>query len=651
MDRTENDLFDNRICSQCAADPAAVAQTVCPHSPLLTDDPLLGTTIAQRYRLLSVIGMGGWSTVYKAEDTKLGRLVAIKILHPHLCMDQEKLQRFQREAQSASTINNINVGTIYDTGMLPAGRPYIVMELVEGKSLAEVIAEHRPLPELIDIFKQICRGLDTIHKNTIIHRDLKPSNIILSGEGIVKLLDFGSAKWILANERLTKTDEAIGTPSYMSPEQCWGRRVDARSDIYSLGCIMYEAVTGVKAFPSDSSMMCMQLQMQSMPPTFRHVSTTEAPAGLEHIIFKALAKNPGDRFDNAGALLDALDSYDKPPSFAQKALHLVSRKKSKIKPWMLVTCSILATAIGVAAWMFVAPQLQPKRTLSFPEGHSVGTLYEIKNPGRPGEARVRIGDAQGQVSVAADASIALNQIPKKDASTFGFVDSLKPDDLYSVDLYDGTVTADSVRQLNKLSGLKVLSFSRSDLTDNTVSDLNIPNLKGLDLTETKLTDVAIHHIVEGMPNLKWISLTSNPFVTNKGVSELANLKQVNAVKLAEMPKVTGECLTALSASPTLSFIEMTSDKVDNQQLPPLINAAFLHNLDVADTSVTDDAVATLAQCRSLNNLNLNEDKVTDACIPSLLKMKTLRHLHLSGTQISKPGLGKLKSGLPECTFD
>jgi len=651
MDRTQNDLLDFRICSQCAADPAAVAQTVCPHSPLLTDDPLLGTTIAQRYQVLSVIGMGGWSTVYKAEDTKLKRFVALKILHAHLCMDQEKLQRFQREAQSASSINNLNVGTIYDTGMLPAGRPYIVMELVEGKSLAEVIAQRKPLPELIDIFKQICRGLDAIHKYTIVHRDLKPSNIIISEAGIVKLLDFGSAKWILANERLTKTDEAIGTPSYMSPEQFWGRKVDARSDIYSLGCIMYEAVSSTKAFPGDRSLLCMQLQMQSLPPALKQVSTEAVPARLEQIIFKALAKNPNDRFENVDQLLAALEGYNSPPSFVQNALHLVSLQKSKIRPWMVATGSLLLLVVGFTTWLFVAPQLEPKRILSFPEGHSVGALYEIKNLGQPGEARVRIGDAQGQVIVAADTPIALNQIPKKDAVTLSFVDSLKPDDLYSVDLYDGAITADSVKQLNKLSGLKVLSFSRSDVTDETISYLYIPNLKGLDLNETKLTDVGVHHIVEAMPKLKWISLMSTPYVTNSGVSELAKLTQVDALRLAEMPKVTGECVAALSKSPTLSFLEMTSDKVDNQQLQPLTNAPSLHALDLANTSVTDDGVATLAQCVHLRNLNLNEDKVTDACIPSLLKIKTLRHLHLSDTQITKPGLEKLKSGLPECTFD
>lgn len=260
--------------------------------------------------------MGGWSSVYAAVDRQLNRRVAVKVLHRFMAENADHVKRFQREAESAGAINNIHVCTIHDTGVLENGQPFIVMELLEGKPLSEVLKNEGRLGvhRAVRVFMQACLGFAAAHAQGIVHRDIKPSNIFLRDDGnedFVKIVDFGLAKLLAGQQKiddLTATGETFGTPSYMSPEQLTEKDLDARSDIYSLGCVMYEALTGYKAVSAETMYGCVVKQLNEKPKSFAQVrSDLYIPDGLERLVFKAIEKDPNARFNSMNELQEHLE--------------------------------------------------------------------------------------------------------------------------------------------------------------------------------------------------------------------------------------------------------------------------------------------------------------------------------------------------------
>jgi tetratricopeptide (TPR) repeat protein/predicted Ser/Thr protein kinase len=301
-------------------------------------DPLAGSALADQYETERLIGSGGWSLVYRAKQKSLGRPVAIKILHSHLMFDPDKVMRFQREAESASKFNHPAIPSVYDFGVMHTGQPYMIMAYVEGRSLAEVVAQDGPLPfdKAVDIFIQTASGLQSAHERGVIHRDIKPSNILLTKDkGEVKILDFGLAKLvdIGAGEvaaTLTQAGHTIGTPAYMSPEQCLGQNLDARSDIYSLGCVMFEMVTGQRPFEGRDAFEAMSLHLRG-DISFDETAIKETiPPAVEACILKALEKNPADRYQSAQELTNALSAIHSQNQMRHSAAHRVVASFQKI---------------------------------------------------------------------------------------------------------------------------------------------------------------------------------------------------------------------------------------------------------------------------------------------------------------------------------
>jgi len=271
------------------------------------------TTLAKtgRYQLLDELGRGAMGVVYRAHDPVIGRDVAVKTMH--LSADgsganrPEFLTRFQTEARAAGILTHPNIVVVYDAGE-EAGVFYITMELVEGRSLQSLLDEHQsfPLPRAIKIIEQACSALDYAHKHNIIHRDVKPANLMIAAEDTVKITDFGTAKILRFNT--TQTAAVIGTPSYMSPEQIKGKTVDGRSDIFALGVILYELVTGEKPFPGQNitTVIYKIVNEEPVPPRELDPSLSN---GLCNVIARALSKDPTTRFQTCGELLDALKNY------------------------------------------------------------------------------------------------------------------------------------------------------------------------------------------------------------------------------------------------------------------------------------------------------------------------------------------------------
>jgi serine/threonine protein kinase len=286
--------------------------------------PPIGSTFADRYEITSLLGFGGMSIVYKARHKHMDRIVAIKVLHPDLMNDPMALERFQQESRAAASLTHPNVVTVYDFGMSPQGQAFFVMDCLEGTTLEELLEKQKRLPvdRAVNIFKQICDGLESAHKKGIIHRDLKPPNIALipqeDGSDLVKILDFGVAKLLPKADgqalRLTQTGEVFGSPLYMSPEQCLGKKLDGRSDLYALGCLMYEVLTGSPAVIADSFLEALNKHVGEEPKSFKEIAPSLAiPGELEAIVFKCLAKDPEQRFRTVGELKDALSRFQSPP--------------------------------------------------------------------------------------------------------------------------------------------------------------------------------------------------------------------------------------------------------------------------------------------------------------------------------------------------
>ncbi|HEY0226153.1 MAG TPA: Stk1 family PASTA domain-containing Ser/Thr kinase [Mycobacterium sp.] len=263
--------------------------------------------LSDRYELGDILGFGGMSEVHLARDVRLHRDVAVKVLRADLARDPSFYLRFRREAQNAAALNHPSIVAVYDTGEAetPSGPlPYIVMEYVDGVTLRDIVHNDGPLPprRAIEIIADACQALNFSHRNGIIHRDVKPANIMISTTNAVKVMDFGIARAIAdSGNSVTQTAAVIGTAQYLSPEQARGETVDARSDVYSLGCVLYEVLTGEPPFTGDSpvAVAYQHVREDPIPPSRRHAGISP---DLDAVVLKALAKNPDNRYQTAGEM-------------------------------------------------------------------------------------------------------------------------------------------------------------------------------------------------------------------------------------------------------------------------------------------------------------------------------------------------------------
>lgn len=264
-----------------------------------------GQKINDRYQIVRLIGEGGMANVYLALDTILDRYVAVKLLRGDLANDEKFVRRFQREAISASSLSHPNIVEMYDVGE-DNGQYFIVMEYVDGKTLKSLIKRRGALtiPEVIDIMLQLTSGLSCAHNSYIIHRDIKPQNILIKEDGTVKITDFGIALAINAQE-LTQTNSVMGSVHYLPPEQANGSGSTIKSDIYSLGILMYELLTGSIPFKGDNAVEIAIKQMKDQLPSICKINP-DIPQSLENIVLKAAAKNPKNRYDNVNEMYDDL---------------------------------------------------------------------------------------------------------------------------------------------------------------------------------------------------------------------------------------------------------------------------------------------------------------------------------------------------------
>ncbi|MFW5876462.1 MAG: protein kinase domain-containing protein [Myxococcota bacterium] len=281
-------------------------------------DPYIGQKIAGQFEIVDRIGSGGMGAVYRALQPDMNRYVAVKILHPKYLARKDLVSRFRREARAMSQLSHPNTARVFLYGQLEDQACYFVMEHLEGRNLAQVVRAEGPMEprRALDVMVQVCGALEEAHQNGIIHRDLKPENIFVTVQGGIedypKVLDFGLAKVTEKQMRpgsliLTGEGMVFGTPEFMSPEQAQGQPLDPRSDIYSLGVILYELLTGKLPFDAKKPLEFIHLHVSSPPiPMSQRAPDTEFAPELEETVMRALAKKPEDRYPSASAFADAL---------------------------------------------------------------------------------------------------------------------------------------------------------------------------------------------------------------------------------------------------------------------------------------------------------------------------------------------------------
>jgi tRNA A-37 threonylcarbamoyl transferase component Bud32 len=419
---------------------------------------LVGQVIAERYHIVRLLGEGGMGRVYLAEHVRMGRTCAVKVMNPKLLNDPDSVSRFSREAANASRITHPNVAAIYDFGEMD-DIVYIAMEYVDGPSLAGVLAKDRRLDQrrVVGIGTQVADALAAAHDFGIVHRDLKPDNVMLTrsrtGEDLVKVVDFGIAKATQGGrQNVTRTGFVIGTPAYMSPEQILGDVLDGRSDIYSLGCILYEMVTGARVFAGSSGEVSIHQRLTEPAPRARVVQQ-DISSGLDEVVAKALARSPDQRFQSAGELRDALAGTlaeaEEPVGSATTMLrHRSSRAEGPRLGWMVGAVVGLA-AIGVAGWLWLRPHgvaddTQPLRipaTPTAPVATAPGSGPSAPAPVTPEPVETGGTPTPGTTPAPAPA-------PVPNPGTVAFEQPLPPDARVTVDGKEARVPNDGTISLS-----------------------------------------------------------------------------------------------------------------------------------------------------------------------------------------------------------
>src|SRR5215208_3789760 len=329
------------------------------------------TLVDGRYRIIRRLGSGGMADVYCAEDTQLGREVALKLLYRRIAEDEEFVERFRREASSAAGLQHPNVVQVFDRSEWD-GTYYIAMEFLEGRNLKQIVRDHGPLePALaVDIVLQILKAARFAHRRGVVHRDIKPHNVIVDAEGRAKVTDFGIAR--AGSSDMTETGSIMGTAQYLSPEQAQGHPVDARSDLYAVGVVLYELLTGRVPFDAESAVTIAlkQVSEEPVPPSQYNPAISDQ---LEDVVMRALQKDPAFRFNDAEEFIVALEqARGIPPGTGEYtrvaphtgtypglpgAVEELERADRRNLRWLLWLLLLLAlVGIGIGAYLLLVPE-------------------------------------------------------------------------------------------------------------------------------------------------------------------------------------------------------------------------------------------------------------------------------------------------------
>ncbi|MBI1271393.1 protein kinase [bacterium] len=622
-----------------------------------------------RYNSPVLLGQGGMGLVFAAEDTVLDKNVAIKVLPAELQQDQ-KLVRFQKEARAAGKLNHPNIVSVLDFGVTKSGEPYMVMDFLNGQTLQDALAGRRQedrldLPTLLELIRGVCRGLSHAHEMGVLHRDIKSSNIMLcpvtDNAGVTslqaQLIDFGIAHMRKeAEEGFESIDQAIvGSPAYMAPEIGKGGKATPRSDVYSLGCVLYQGLTGTVPFQADSSLALIEKHVHEKPrplldfidleddefftdtveaadskPEFPKPENSKPDSAnpenpklenrnlenrkivveqLQLLIDRALAKDPQARFAETAEMQAAIFRIE------EEFLHVEPASGPALEKGMANrTRSFLSSKLGAAS---LAGMVLLSSLLSF-------FLYSRLNK------LERKGDG-----------IAMNKPTANPHKAWNTVDLVKQVDTAVLDGAEGVTDEDVIAA--KVKGMKEgnLQLSDSEVTDRAIEALAGKEIKSLDLSFTKVTGEGLKHIqkIKGLHTLELNGLTG---ITDES---LIYLLPVDLHKLnMDSTEISDEGIMPLVAIPNLHILSLTGcDNITDRGILAFKDHPKLTNLSVSSTKVSSKA---LGQLTGLTCLRVNFNGFDDSDVKNLLGLNKLESLYMGGAKITPEGV-KLLCKLPK----
>lgn len=558
------------------------------------------------------------SSVYKAQNLVLNRTVAIKILSGNRNLNEQSLMRFQQEARAASQLDHPGIVKVHDFSVSTDQTPYMVMDYVEGNSISELIANEGPMDSYraIDLVLQACDALGHAHLKNVVHRDLKPSNIMVTqqkdGSELAKIVDFGVAKFLeeehASSPQLTRTGEVFGSPLYMSPEQCLGKKVDARSDIYSLACVLYEELTGMPPFRSNNLLATMQMHIADPPPELTK-ERSDLPNGprLSSLLLTALAKNPDQRFQTmhefAGALKEAAL---KPASgFFGKLLtqfNIIRQVQGSNKQLPLFVVSSLALLIIVITtfWAWQSNQ----------------ALQEIKTKVQSPEVSAIPVEPPAELKPQRNASDLMLGRPSQKV----LIKALKAYDPPKIDIK---------------TGININNEIVPYIIDN-------PNLKVLYIRNSRIDGEGFKKISKAIgKQLLRLSLSGNRMLQPKDMIEVLN-NCPNLIHIsAQGARTNDDVVAAFSKFKNLQRIEIswtdiTADAFSKLPVMPSVRLLMINN-----TPINADTFHDISEkFPNLEELHMSNTRVTDA---DLTKLKTmhLKHLYVSHCRLTDTALDRL----------
>ncbi len=644
------------ICSTCGL-KLPISITSCPNDGTFLAN-LVVDKLAEQYEFLEEIGSGGIGIVYKARHRLLNQIVAIKTLRAN-SMNQASQKRFEQEAKLISSLDHRGIVRLRDFGTTESGQLHMVLDYVAGQSLAEAVNWHGTfsIADSLEIIIQICDAMQYAHKNSILHRDIKPSNIMFerTESGLeIKVLDFGIAKVLdlTASESasLTKTGEIFGSPLYMSPEQALGKKLDERSDIYSLGIVMYEILSGSPPFAGLNVIDTISNQISRQVPALSTVDKS-IPPEIDAVVSKALAKSPEDRFQSMSdfkrALLDVksgkknliLNTTD------EKQNQKLNTKKFELKIIIVSTCIILLS-IG-----FLIMLVTRKEEISATDKalSNISAVYDTDTIiGTVSAKKTATADATAKELIQrhiGDKFVDLSNLLLSDSGLSPFKECKVTE---QIRFRGDTLTGPGLAYLIHLP-LRQLDLYGTSITDRSLSEIkNMKHLQELNLSHTDITDAGLDQLV-GLPQLKRLSLKSVP-VSDRGIDALAKIKKLECLNLKYNASITAKGMEKLANMPVLRELRIRkSHIIGDLQLIGLKSSKNIKILDLKeDPNVTDKTISNLLKT-NIEQLNISETQVTGKGLLVLKNMPSLKFL-VAGNNIGLSDREKLHKERPDITF-
>ncbi|MBA4190706.1 MAG: hypothetical protein C0467_22200 [Planctomycetaceae bacterium] len=616
------------------------------------------------YRVLGLLGTGGMGAVFRAEDPALRRQIALKVMLPQFASHPTAKARFLREARSQAAVEHNHIIAIHQVGE-EGGIPFIAMPMLKGESLADSLKTNPAVPvaEAVRIAREIAEGLAAAHGSGLVHRDIKPANIWLEGrERQVKVLDFGLARAEAEGdgaEAVTQQGAIIGTPAYMSPEQATGEPVDTRTDLFSLGVVLYQMLTGQQPFIGKNVPATLSAVTSYTPPRPAELNPS-VPADLDGLTMRLLAKAVTDRPASAELVVQALRAVESgmnsagsepapPPVTNPKATDPTPRKRS---PWLLVgsLAAIAGFAVLAANMMKTRNAAGPKVEAKAPEGTPPAVAQNRKEPPtnpdpkqEPAKAAsdralaelairlgggVRINDGDIRIKALAD-------LPKEPFRLTGLV-----------------VVSEKVSEADwaNFKGCKSLTYL--DLPHTTISDAGLANFQGcksvtyLDLTNTQVTDAGLACFQE-FKSLTQITL-SQTTITGAGLVHFKNCSNLQALHLGSCTRLTDPGIEHFKGIKYLTVLDLSSTKVTDTGLASFKDCADMKELNLSRTAVTQVGLAHFKDCKNLTILSLERTDTTDAGLAQFKGCAELGYVFLKGTKVTKAGVAEFAKARPQC---